>query len=209
MAVVNSSDSLPSHTYTVFSGTTRLGQGSLAEVSETGRRTLRETPEANILIFDDASGRVVDLDWRTPLPPPSRGPGRPKLGVVAREITLLPRHWEWLNSQPGGASVALRKLVDHARHTHAERDRRRASQEAAYQFLLTMAGDEPGFEEALRFLYRGDWTRFRSLVASLPGDVSAYALSLAEVSFSSEAETSPGSSADREITRFKPKDVAK
>jgi hypothetical protein len=83
----------------------------------------------------------------------SRGRGRPKLGVVAREVTLLPRHWEWLATQPGGASVALRKLVEEARRTHAESDKRRKAQESAYHFMSAIAGNMSGFEEATRALF--------------------------------------------------------
>jgi len=108
-----------------------------------------------------------------------RGRGRPKLGVVAREVTLLPRHWEWLTAQPGGASVVLRKLVDEARRTHGEKDRRRRAQECAYHFMSAMAGDMFGFEEATRVLFANDQSRFRKLVATWPEDVRDHAISLA------------------------------
>ncbi len=109
----------------------------------------------------------------------SRGPGRPKLGVVAREVTLLPRHWDWLNSQPGGASVALRKLVDEARHANSGKDAIRQSQEAAYRFMSALAGNLPGFEESARALFAGDEKKFRELTGSWPEDVGRYALKLA------------------------------
>src|SRR5262249_23923066 len=112
-----------------------------------------------------------------------RKPGRPKLGVVAREVTLLPRHWEWLASQPGGASVALRKLVDEARKRRAGEDMRRSSQEAAFRFMSAMAGDEPGFEEANRALFAGSIERFRNSIATWPGDVAAHANKLAAQAF--------------------------
>lgn len=108
-----------------------------------------------------------------------RGRGRPKLGVVPREVTLLPRHWEWLATQPGGASVALRKLVEEARRTHAEKDRRSKAQERAYHFMSAMAGDMPGFEEATRALFANDQQRFRELVAAWPDDVRDHAIALA------------------------------
>jgi hypothetical protein len=114
----------------------------------------------------------------TPANPP-RGRGRPKLGVVAREVTLLPRHWEWLTAQPGGASVALRKLVDEARRAHGEKDRRRQAQERAYHFMTAMAGDMAGFEEAVRVLFAEDQLRFRKLVAAWPADVRDHAIALA------------------------------
>lgn len=103
-----------------------------------------------------------------------RGPGRPRLGVVAREVTLLPRHWEWLGSQPGGASVALRKLVEVARRTSEVRDRVRQSSAVGYKFMSTMAGHEPGFEEAARALFAGDQAGFEQLVSGWPVDVQAH-----------------------------------
>ena len=113
-------------------------------------------------------------------PQAERTPGRPKLGVVAREVTLLPRHWEWLAGQPAGASVALRKLVEHARRASKEADRVRAAQESAYRFMTTMAGDQPGYEEAIRALFAGDLERLRQFVAKWPRDVRNHVLALAE-----------------------------
>ena len=92
-----------------------------------------------------------------------RGRGRPKLGVVAREVTLLPRHWDWLNSQSGGASVALRKLVEAARLAGDDKDRTRHAQEAAYRFMTALAGNLPGYEEATRALYAADPARFDAI----------------------------------------------
>lgn len=105
--------------------------------------------------------------------------GRPKLGVVPREVTLLPRHWDWLSTQPGGASVALRKLVEEARRTHADRDRIRRAHERAYQFMSAMAGDFPGFEEGIRALFTNDRAKFSKLIAAWPVDVRDYATRLA------------------------------
>ena len=111
--------------------------------------------------------------------PVPRPRGRPKLGVVAREITLLPRHWEWLAAQPGGASVALRKLVDAARRTTTDEDRTKAARDVAYRFMNAMAGDLGQFEEVIRALYRGDDARFHELVAAWPSDIAAYSTQLA------------------------------
>lgn len=127
---------------------------------------------------DDPVRATADsIDADAPATQP-RGRGRPKLGVVAREVTLLPRHWDWLNAQPGSASVVLRKLVDEARRTHVEKDRRRSAQERAYHFMSAMAGDLPGFEEATRMLFANDPPRFRELVASWPEDVRDHAIAL-------------------------------
>src|SRR5262245_3846770 len=114
-----------------------------------------------------------------------RRPGRPKLGVVAREVTLLPRHWEWLGAQPGGASVALRKLVEEARRANGDADRARAARDAAYRFMSVMAGNLAGFEEASRALFADDRRRFVGLVAGWPDDVRDHVVRLA---FSDRAE---------------------
>jgi hypothetical protein len=137
---------------------------------------LRGTPE-------EILARLATV--QTPEPPrePARGPGRPKLGVVAREVTLLPRHWDWLNAQPGGASVALRKLVDAARVTHAGADRRRLAQQSADRFMSAVAGNEPGYEEASRALYSGNRARFEKAMAGWPLDVRSYALHLSTAAF--------------------------
>jgi hypothetical protein len=117
-----------------------------------------------------------------------RGPGRPRLGVVAREVTLLPRHWDWLNSQPGGASVALRRLVDEARRANAGADRKRRAQEADYRFMSGMAGDRPGFEEATRALFRGDRQRFKSNTTRWPIDIRNHARMLAKHAFDADPD---------------------
>src|SRR5271157_6443520 len=136
---------------TAFAGVRRIASGDLKEVAVKAKRVIDRGGPAPVLIFDDLSGEVIEVDYRgTPgdvvkrlSEPAPRLPGRPRLGVVAREVTLLPRHWDWLNRQPGGASVALRKLVEEARRTSAPRDRIRQAQEAAYRFLSAMAGNEP------------------------------------------------------------------
>jgi uncharacterized protein len=108
-----------------------------------------------------------------------RGRGRPKLGVVAREVTLLPRHWDWLATQPGGASAAVRRLVDAARQSHTEADRLRQAKETTYRFMSAMAGDEPGFEEATRALFAGNAARFAEMTEAWPRDVRDHARTLA------------------------------
>ena len=187
--------------FTAFIGQQRLASGLLAEVAIAVHKASRDTPAKPIIIFDDAIGRPIDLDLRgterdviarLPQPAPDpfaatdeisapepRGRGRPRLGVVAREITLLPRHWEWLAGQPGGASVALRKLVDEARRANGDRDNRRAARDAAYHFMSTMAGDLPGFEEASRALFADDQRQFAALIAGWPGDIRDHIVKLA------------------------------
>ncbi len=162
--------------------------GPLAEVAAAVGRTVEGEDADPFLVFNDASGEVVDLDLRdarsaaAPSPPSEampRGRGRPRLGVVAREVTLLPRHWEWLSAQPGGASVALRKLVEEARRTSGDRDRSRQAKEAAYRFMSAMAGNFAGFEEACRALFADNSRRFAELVAPWPPDIRDYAVKLA------------------------------
>lgn len=192
---------------TAFLGQQRLASGPLAEVALAVMKASRSAAETSILIFNDANGRPLDLDLRgserdvvarlpqpasnPPLPaedllvPEPRGRGRPRLGVVAREVTLLPRHWEWLGEQPGGASVALRKLVEAARRTSGDLDRSRAARDAAYHFMSAMAGNLPGFEEASRALFADDRRQFVGLIAGWPGDIRDHIVKLA---FSDRAE---------------------
>ena len=182
---------------TAFLDDRRIAAGELRHVALRAQQALEAQPDARLLIFDDREARLIDLDLRSgaaeivqrlnrgevpvaaEAEPTKRGRGRPKLGVVAREVTLLPRHWQWLSAQPGGASVALRKLVDAARRQHAEGDLRRAAQERAYRFLSSMGGDRAGFEEATRALFAGDSLKFEAEIAAWPDDVRDHATMLA------------------------------
>jgi hypothetical protein len=184
---------------TAFAGFKRIASGPPGQVALAAKAALDANMGQPLLVFDDVSGRPVDFDLRgtpeeiltrlaseqpTQNPPePARGPGRPKLGVVAREVTLLPRHWEWLGAQPGGASVALRKLVEAARVTHAGADRRRSAQQAADRFMAALAGNEPGYEEAARALYSADRLRFEQSMVAWPADVRDHAMRLATAAF--------------------------
>ena len=112
--------------------------------------------------------------------PTRRSPGRPKLGVVAREVTLFPRHWDWLSRQPGGASATLRRLVEEARRSTADEVRVREARESCYRFMTAMAGNEPGYEEAVRALFAGNCERFQEETAQWPADVRDHARGLAE-----------------------------
>lgn len=169
-----------------FDGDIAFSRGPLAAVAVAVKARIDADPAAQPLVFDDATGAVIDLDLRGDadaivarlVPPgPPRGRGRPKLGVVAREVTLLPRQWDWLARQPGGASAALRRLVDDARRTGAADPR--AARDAAYRFMSAMAGDRPGFEEAARALFAGDHTSFASQAASWPADIRGHVERLA------------------------------
>lgn len=183
-----------------FAGSKRIASGAPKDVA-TAVKAFADTHAAeHILVFDAVTSLPVEIDLRgspaavlqrLPLPrepepepvaPPQKpsGRGRPKLGVVGREVTLLPRHWEWLAAQPGGASVALRKLVEKARSASKSVDQTRQSQEAAYRFMNAMAGNEPGYEEATRALFAGDFDRLRECVSKWPSDIRSHALSLAK-----------------------------
>ncbi|KQT05858.1 MAG: DUF2239 family protein [Bradyrhizobium sp.] len=184
-------------TYTAFAGQRRLASGTAGDVALAVKRATQPLDQP-IIIFDDGTGRSIDFDLRgddrevlarlAQLMPPAetaeapsepRGRGRPKLGVVAREVTLLPRHWEWLNARPGGASVALRKLVEEARRASGDKDRERQARDAAYRFMSAMAGDLPQFEEASRALFADDRRRFTGLIADWPADIRDHIVKLA------------------------------
>jgi len=200
---------------TAFDGERRFASGPLDQVTLALKTAAEGGTAGPLMIFGDASGRVIDVDTRgTPqevmarlaasaagiieretlaaAAPPSparaeagasdtepRGRGRPKLGVVAREVTLLPRHWDWLGAQPGGASVALRKLVEAARRDNQAGEQSRRRRDAAYHFMSAMAGDLPGFEEATRALYANDRERLCDLIGAWPQDLREHAIRLA------------------------------
>lgn len=166
--------------YTAFAGEHLVAAGGLRAMLGKVKAYLDDGGEDRVLIFEDWTGRQVDFDFRgTPedvldrADPggPRTGPGRPKLGVVAREVTLLPRHWEWLERQPSGASAALRRLVDEARKREPGRERARLAREAASKIMWAMAGDLPNFEEASRALFGRDQARFEKLIAAWPKDL--------------------------------------
>lgn len=148
-----------------------VASGAAAEVMREIAEHYAPSDRAAVRAYDDESGRVVDLDYRGSTAQAPRGRGRPKLGVSAREVTLLPRHWEWLSRQRGGASGALRRLVEEASRTAPGPEERR---DAAYRFMSDRCGDRPGYEEALRALYRGDRARFDALTASWPEAIRTY-----------------------------------
>jgi hypothetical protein len=206
--------------YTGFLGFRRIASGELSEVGLKAKELVDRGESAPIFIFEDETGGPVDLDFRgTPeeflerLPrrsaqsteaaeaegeePRKAGPGRPKLGVVSREVSLLPRHWEWLNAQPGGASVTLRKLVEAAKRERQGADKARRSQEAAYKFMSALAGDLPGFEEASRALFAKSPERFEQAIQSWPEDVRDHVRRLAEIAFRDAEEATRQASEKR------------
>lgn len=181
-------------TYSAFAGNQRIASGKLEDVAAAATHA-DSRDQVPVLVFSDASGEQVDLDLRgsedevrlryrydtqPPAQAPARGRGRPRLGVVAREVTLLPDQWEWLASQPGGASVALRKLVHEARRAGTLRDRIRRAQERSYKVMLPLAGDRPNFEEAARALFANDLQALRGHTEGWPPDVREHVLRLAD-----------------------------
>lgn len=180
-----------------FRGSKLIAEGDLAEVALAVKQVADAGTGEPLLIFRDSDGRVVDVDLRgapeaiearlhTRFAPPKRAPGRPKLGVHAREITLLPRHWEWLAKQPGGASATIRRLVEQAAKGDHAPTRRREAQEAAYRFMSAIAGDAPGYEDALRALFASERGPFERLIQRWPADVRDYAKRLAAPAFTAE-----------------------
>lgn len=182
--------------YSAFAGSACIAQGDLDHMARVVKPLVDARDPRTLLVFAFPTGEQVDLDLRGNLEDvlagvsaetaPPRGPGRPKLGVVGREVTLLPRHWEWLNAQPGGASVALRKLVEQARRDHLGTDRMRQSREAAFRFMSAIAGNEPGFEEASRALFAGNGDGFTAHTQGWPADIRDFALLLAGDAFCEE-----------------------
>jgi len=187
-----------------FAGTSKISVGMPEQVAADVKAYVDAHSQDKVLVFDaatsqqldmDAPGSLVvalkllslsqpnpDVDTTAPELSTVKTVGRPKLGVTAKEVTLLPRHWEWLATQPGGASVALRKLVEQAQRANKDIDRMRIARDAAYKFINAMAGDEVGFEEATRALFAGNLPAFQTLIESWPNDIREHSLSLAEAS---------------------------
>lgn len=190
---------------TAFLQERAIASGTLVQVVSKVKDVLDDGALSQILIFDDVTSKQIEVDFRgtresvlerltqhpqadKSIPHPDtdspRQVGRPKLGVVAGEVTLLPRHWEWLKSQPGGASVTLRKLIDEARRVRVKQNKVREAQETTYRFMTTMAGNFPHYEDALRALYAGDSPRFHECIHSWASDIRAHIKKLAVEAFS-------------------------
>lgn len=187
-----------------FADERMIAAGPLSQVALVARERAVDATAGPVLVFDDASGRVIDLDLRGSaeevLARLARGPGtggegaeaaapgprrrgRPRLGVVAREVTLLPRHWDWLARQPGGASQALRRMVEDAVRRDGSASDIRDACEAAHRFMSAMAGDLPNFEEASRALFASDPDRFAAMLERWPPDIARHATRLATRAF--------------------------
>jgi uncharacterized protein len=197
--------------YIAFEGDRCIASGDLRDVARAAKQALDRDKAASILVFDGQTSGPIDIDFRGSIddvlarlpdlpgvpatedaaPHGPRGPGRPKLGVVAREVTLLPRHWEWLAQQSGGASVALRRLVEEARRANKDKDRVRHARETAYRFIAAMGENKPHYEEVARALFSGDAARFEAWTAAWPADIRDHARRLAAPAF--ERATQPAS----------------
>ncbi len=182
--------------YTVFADFRFITQGSLESVALSLKKKFKEPNSASILIFSDLTGRQIDLDlsgtdkqildrlkvYSQQETQSNTGAGRPKLGVVPREISLLPIHWEWLINQDGGSSAVIRNLIDE-KIKNRSIDKIKNSQERTYKFLSALAGNLPNFEEATRFLYRKDKRKFTELISSWPKDIAKHATHLSREVF--------------------------
>lgn len=188
-----------------FDGKKRIAHGALPDVARAAKQALDAGASGPLLVFDERDSRQLEIDFRgsvddvlsrlaphatsaSPAEPVTRGPGRPKLGVVPREVTLLPRHWTWLGQQPGGASAVLRRLVEQSIRHGGAKERARQAMESVDRFMQVMAGDEPGYEEASRSFYRGDRERFGSLTARWPADVRVHLRQLAAAAWDERAD---------------------
>ena len=198
-------------TYTVFAGDRLIVSAGLRTIILRTKECLDRGEAGPILIFEDQTGEQIDFDFRgTPdevltrlsshpllapgdTPGKSRtGPGRPKLGVVCREVSLLPRHWDWLDQQPGGVSGALRKLVEEARKSGRGRELARMARDAAGKFMSVMAGNLPGFEEASRALYAKNQERLEGLIREWPEDIRKHVEGLVKEFLRLENEAAQG-----------------
>lgn len=182
--------------YTAFADAKKIASGEVMDVAVKVKKFLKGENKAQILIFDDSTSAQIEIDFRGTAESVTKrlegllskedagdkkmGPGRPKLGVIPKEVTLLPDHWEWLGRQPGGASVTLRRLVEEAKKKNFAKDQMRLAQEATYKFMTVMAGDLPQYEEALRALYAGDSKKFEKLISPWPKDIQEHTNKLAK-----------------------------
>lgn len=187
----------PQTEYTAFAGTRRIASGNRLLVITAAKQHLDINAE-RVLIFEDDTGRQVDFNFsgslddvleRERATSTRTRPGRPRLGVVGREVSLLPRHWEWLEEQPNGISAAIRRLVDEARKREPGAQRARRIRDAISRFMWSMAGDLPSFEEAARALHAGDDARLAELTRDWPTDVRDHVMRIVDRANAMAAES--------------------
>ncbi len=196
MVTDRSRDSAPLTHAIALCGYNLVARGPLSDVVAAVKSLVGRHPDAVVLIYDAATSEPIEIDLRgtlaeilarldPPVAPPSRGPGRPRLGVVGREVTLLPQHWDWLQQQRGGASVTLRMLVETARRRDSAGALVRRARDTAYRFMSQVGGNLAGFEEASRALFAGNAAAFADNTASWPSAVRDQVRSLAQGAFDS------------------------
>jgi hypothetical protein len=188
-------------TYTAFEGTTRLFRGTIEQVVLQIKERLGRAENSSVLIFSDNTGKTMDFNFQGKVKDvlkrleiyvskqncgPVAGPGRPKLGVISREVSLLPRHWEWLANQSGGASATIRKLIEDAKKRSSAHTSIKHVQERVYRFMSVIAGDMTGYEEALRALYKADRKNFLLHMRDWPTDVRTHVVEMAKPIFEAE-----------------------
>ncbi len=174
------------NTYTAFEGHKLLFRGKLHDVVLKIKKKLGKSDNSSVWIFNDLTGKIMDFNFQgsekdvlkrleifssEDAKKASTGPGRPKLGVISREISLLPRHWEWLAGQPSGASATLRRLIEDAKKKSQGSHNIKQLQERSYKVMSVLAGDLGGYEEALRALYKRDEKKFYQQMKDWPQDV--------------------------------------
>jgi len=202
--------------YTAFCGITCISRGSIETVAVAAKIMVDAGEKSRIAIFDDQTGQTIEIDFRgnpdevverlaehpllrvesesgqSAVGERRPGPGRPRLGVISREISLLPRHWEWLAKQEGGTSGALRRLVEQARKLGQRKDLVREAQTAVHRFMWDMAGNQPHFEEASRAFYARDYETMQTLIKSWPTDIRAHVKRLVQRLMAAEQPPTPG-----------------
>ncbi|MBN1412503.1 MAG: DUF2239 family protein [Spirochaetales bacterium] len=171
--------------FTAFAGHSLIASGDLRTILTLTKKYLDSGQNEPILIFNDETGRQHDFNMQGTLQEvldramdqPQKGPGRPKLGVINKEVSLLPRHWEWLNRQQHRASGTIRRLVE-AAQKEGKGNRAKALLEAAGNFMWAMTGNFKGFEEASRALYARKWEKLEEIISSWPADVKNHLLGM-------------------------------
>lgn len=177
-------------TYTAFDNTSIIAHGSLRDVILKTKKILGKSENSSFLIFSDSTGKTIDFNFQGTEKEILKRleifvsnsdekielarPGRPKLGVISREISLLPRHWEWLATQSSGASSSIRNLIEDAIKKSTSKVSLKQQQEKVYRVMTTLAGDLDGYEEAIRSLYKRDRESFIKFTKGWSKDLRSY-----------------------------------
>ena len=179
-------------TFSAYGPTSCIGQGELTDVALAAHRFLRTHPDQSALILQDSTCQIIDLDLSgdeallerkaNHYPIRSQAPVPDSKDPITGEITLLPRHWQWLAEQGGNASATLRRLIDEARRDPKQKadNECRRRQQLTYRFCQALCGDFQGYEDALRALYAADKDSFKTHISTWPADFALRAEALAE-----------------------------